>query len=53
MKKKLIALLLGSIMVVGFAVSCGNKDATEDKSTQTVEETEKITDDTDKPSDSK
>ena len=41
MKKRLIALLLGSIMVVGFAVGCGNKDAAEDKSTQTVEETEK------------
>lgn len=41
MKKRLIALLLGSIMVVGFAVGCGKKDAAEDKSTQTVEETEK------------
>lgn len=41
MKKKLIALLLGSIMVIGFAVSCGNKDAAENKSTQVAEETEK------------
>ena len=41
MKKRLIALLLGSIMVIGFAVGCGKKDVNEDKSTQTVEETEK------------
>ena len=41
MKKRLIALLLGSIMVVGFAVGCGKKDTTEDKSTQVAEETEK------------
>lgn len=41
MKKRLIALLLGSIMVVGFAVGCGKKDAIEDKSTQVAEETEK------------
>ena len=41
MKKRLIALLLGSIMVMSFAVGCGKKDVSEDKSTKVAEETEK------------
>ena len=41
MKKRLIALLLGSIMVMSFAVGCGKKDVTAYKSTAAAEETEK------------
>lgn len=42
MKKKLIVLLLGSIMVAGLAVGCGKKEeVVEDKNVSVVEETEK------------
>ena len=42
MKKKLIVLLLGSIMIIGSAVGCGKKEeVVEDKNVPVVEETEK------------